>query len=50
MVANGTHDAAGPTAAHKTVLARVFPEARSSLKEADPEVYGIIQDEKKRQW
>ena len=28
----------------------VFPEALKSLKEADPEVYGIIEDEKKRQW
>ncbi|CAG9463896.1 unnamed protein product [Pedinophyceae sp. YPF-701] len=28
----------------------VFPEALKALKDADPEVYGIIQDEKKRQW
>lgn len=28
----------------------VFPEALSSLKLADPEVYQIIQDEKARQW
>ena len=28
----------------------VFPEALKSLQEADPEVYGIIEDEKKRQW
>ena len=28
----------------------VFPEALQSLREADPEVHGIIQDEKKRQW
>lgn len=28
----------------------VFPEALKSLKEADPEIYGIIQDEKARQW
>ena len=28
----------------------IFPEALKSLQEADPEVYGIIEDEKKRQW
>ena len=28
----------------------VFPEALTTLQAADPEVYGIIQDEKKRQW
>ena len=28
----------------------IFPEALQSLQEADPEVHGIIQDEKKRQW
>ena len=28
----------------------IFPEALASLQAADPEVYGIIQDEKKRQW
>jgi len=28
----------------------VFPEALQSLREADPEVFGIIEDEKKRQW
>jgi hypothetical protein len=31
-------------------MAQVFPEALRSLKEADPEIYGIIQDEKARQW
>jgi len=31
-------------------LGHVFPEALSSLKEADPEMYSIIQDEKARQW
>eukprot|EP00879_Flechtneria_rotunda_P012138 GHRR01012677.1.p1 GENE.GHRR01012677.1~~GHRR01012677.1.p1 ORF type:complete len:468 (+),score=154.35 GHRR01012677.1:121-1524(+) len=31
-------------------LQEVFPEALSSLQEADPEIYGIIQDEKRRQW
>lgn len=28
----------------------VFPEALKSLKEADPEIFDIIQDEKARQW
>lgn len=28
----------------------IFPEALKTLKEADPEVYGIIEDEKARQW
>lgn len=28
----------------------VFPSALRSLKEDDPEVYSIIQDEKIRQW
>ena len=28
----------------------VFPEALRSLREADPEIFGIIEDEKKRQW
>lgn len=28
----------------------VFPEALQSLREADPEVFGIIEDEKERQW
>jgi hypothetical protein len=31
-------------------LGNVFPEALSSLKLADPEIYQIIQDEKSRQW
>jgi len=48
MVANGTHASEGLE--HSKVMSRVFPEARASLKEADPELYGIIQDEKKRQW
>jgi hypothetical protein len=29
---------------------RVFPEARASLKQADPELYGILKDERRRQW
>lgn len=40
--ANGHCSAAG--------LDHVFPEALSSLKLADPEMYQIIQDEKTRQW
>lgn len=28
----------------------VFPEAHKTLKDADPEVFGIIEDEKARQW
>jgi len=28
----------------------VFPEALSSLKNADPELFSIIEDEKERQW
>mmetsp|Transcript_16863 Transcript_16863/g.50535 ORF Transcript_16863/g.50535 Transcript_16863/m.50535 type:complete len:180 (+) Transcript_16863:202-741(+) len=31
-------------------MSAIFPEALTSLKEADPEVFGIIEDEKKRQW
>jgi hypothetical protein len=42
MAANGN--------GHQAALSAVFPEAHLSLQEADPEVYGIIQDEKKRQW
>ena len=28
----------------------VFPESLTKLQEADPEVFGIIEDEKQRQW
>ena len=28
----------------------VFPDAHTPLAQADPEVYGILQDEKARQW
>ena len=28
----------------------VFPEALASLRNADPELYSIIEDEKERQW
>jgi hypothetical protein len=45
MAANGNgHAATGET------MARVFPEALTPLQQADPEVYAILQDEKKRQW
>ena len=28
----------------------VFPEARKTLLEADPEVAGLVEEEKRRQW
>jgi hypothetical protein len=28
----------------------VFPESRKTLQEADPEVFDLVQAEKKRQW
>lgn len=28
----------------------MFPEARKTLQDADPEVFQLVQDEKKRQW
>ena len=31
-------------------MTSVFPEALQSLQEADPEVYGLVQDEQRRQW
>lgn len=31
-------------------FARVFPDGLKSLKEADPEVAALVEDEKKRQW
>lgn len=33
-----------------SVMEGVFPECHSTLKAADPEVFGIIEDEKERQW
>jgi hypothetical protein len=42
MAANGN--------GHASPMMRVFPEALTPLAQADPEVYSIIQDEKKRQW
>ncbi|KAG1673705.1 hypothetical protein FOA52_010574 [Chlamydomonas sp. UWO 241] len=38
------------TTMRNAVMSAVFPEALHSLADADPEVYGIIQDEKARQW
>ena len=45
----GTH-ANGNGAGDKAKLQAVFPEALTPLAQADPEVFGIIQDEKQRQW
>lgn len=39
----------GHSAEYAARMANVFPEALMSLKAADPEVYAIIEDEKKRQ-
>jgi len=33
-----------------TPMVRVFPEALTPLAQADPEIYALVQDEKKRQW
>jgi hypothetical protein len=41
--ANGVNGYAGR-------LAHVFPEAKMSLSQADPELAAIVEDEKKRQW
>jgi hypothetical protein len=41
--ANGVNGYAGR-------LAQVFPEAKMSLSQADPELAAIVEDEKKRQW
>lgn len=35
---------------HLSSMNLVFPEAHMPLKEADPELYNIIEDEKRRQW
>lgn len=34
----------------KSAMEAVFPEALKSLKEADPELHSIVEDEKRRQW
>jgi hypothetical protein len=31
-------------------FAKVFPDGITSLKEADPEVAALVEEEKKRQW
>lgn len=40
----------GNGAVHSGAMDAVFPEAMKSLREADPEVAAIIEDEKRRQW
>lgn len=35
---------------HLNAMDAIFPEAHLGVQEADPEVYAIIQDEKRRQW
>lgn len=40
--------AAAPRAT--SAMEAVFPESHSTLKAADPEVFGIIEEEKERQW
>lgn len=32
------------------IMDAMFPEARKTLEQADPEVYQLVQQEKKRQW
>lgn len=44
MTANGVGNG------HIADMTKVFPEAHLPLSEADPELYSIIEDEKKRQW
>lgn len=50
MVSNGAHASGVGGSDHAHCMNRVFPEARKGLKEADPEVYAIVRDEKRRQW
>lgn len=40
----------GTANGHKADLLAVFPEAHLPLEQADPELYDIIEDEKRRQW
>ena len=35
---------------HLSDMERVFPESHLPLAQADPEVFSIIEDEKRRQW
>lgn len=46
MTTNGCH----VSAEHAAEMKKVFPEALSTLQEADPELAAIIKDEQKRQW
>lgn len=48
MATNG--HALHETHEHQAKMNRVFPEARSKLADADPELFAIMQDEKRRQW
>jgi glycine hydroxymethyltransferase len=45
---NGTMN--GAANGHEDPMASIFPEAHMPLATADPELYGIIEDEKRRQW
>lgn len=47
MVQNGVHENG---VAKAGAMQAVYPEALKTLKEVDPDVYGIIEDEKRRQW
>lgn len=40
----------GNGVAHDSSMAAIFPEALQPLAEADPEVFGLVQAEKQRQW
>lgn len=40
----------GSANGHQADLLAVFPEAHTPLSQADPELYSIIEDEKRRQW
>lgn len=42
---NGCH-----AKADASKLTDIFPEAHQTLADADPEIYGIVEQEKVRQW
>ena len=46
MTTNGCH----VSPEHAEEMNKVFPEALSTLQEADPELAAVIKDEQKRQW
>ena len=48
VMTNATDAAATMSSAER--FAQVFPDALKSLKEADPEVATLVEEEKKRQW